>query len=127
MTDQWRSVAVLVDCGFRKNSILDWFHITKKFQPILNMNILGEEDKKRLEQVKWELWHGKHEKVLFNLTDVIKDMADEEMVSKLKSLFIYLNANKNQLCHYSERESQGLLFTSHVAESTVEHLIIAGS
>jgi hypothetical protein len=73
----------------RENSILDWFHITKKFQPILNMNILGEEDKKRLEQVKWELWHGKHEKVLFNLTDVIKDMADEEMVSKLKSLFIY--------------------------------------
>ena len=28
-----------------------------------------------------------------------------------------------QLCHYAERAKQGLSFTSHVAESTVEHLI----
>ena len=34
-----------------------------------------------------------------------------------------LKQNSHYLCHYAERKQKGLLFSSHVAESTVEHLI----
>lgn len=49
--------------------------------------------------------------------------ADQEIIAKLKKINIYLKQNSDYLCHYAERKQNGLLFTSHVAESTVEHLI----
>jgi hypothetical protein len=119
----WQATQVLEkDCS-NIEYILDWFHIAKKFEPLLNMNNILDENKKEIEKIKWEIWNGKHEKAILNLTYLIQNNDDENIVSKLKGISIYLKENKAQLCHYSEREKQGLLFTSHVAESTVEHLI----
>ena len=119
----WQATKILSkDCA-GVDYILDWFHIAKKFQPLLNLNSLAEETIKEIEQIKWEIWHGKHEKALLKINELINMLFDEEIISKLKGIESYLTENKSQLCHYSEREKQGLLFTSHVAESTVEHLI----
>lgn len=114
--------------GLEKNcaqieTVLDWFHIAKKFQPLLNMNMINEPIKAKIEQIKWEIWHGKGDKATANLKDLISVIADDNILPKLNGILIYLNENKIHLCHYAEREKQGLLFTSHVAESTVEHLI----
>lgn len=119
----WEATSLLSTHCANVEYILDWFHIAKKFQPLLNTSSLLEENIKKTEQIKWELWHGKHEKGLLNLRDLINQLSDEELASKLTGLLSYLTENKSRLCNYAEKEKQGLLFTSHVAESTVEHLI----
>lgn len=118
----WQATHILSNGCKKIEFILDWFHIAKKFQPILNLSELDEKIKDEIEQIKWEIWHGKHEKALSNLANLINDVSGET-TSKLKAILTYLKQNKEQLCDYAERAKQGLLFTSHVAESTVEHLI----
>ncbi len=119
----WQAAKILEkDCGDIEY-ILDWFHIAKKFQPLFNMTAIAEDNIKKIENIKWEIWHGKSEKAISSLKDLIKIISDDEVASKLNGILTYLNSNKTQLCLFSERDKQGLLFTSHVAESTVEHLI----
>jgi len=119
----WQAAKDLERNCAQMEAILDWFHISKKFQPLLNMNNICEPTKEKIEQIKWEIWHGKSEKAISNLKNIASIIVDENILSKLNGILIYLNKNKTHLCHYAEREKQGLLFTSHVAESTVEHLI----
>jgi hypothetical protein len=119
----WQVTQVLTKHCASVDYILDWFHIAKKFQPLLTTTTIAEDKIKKTEEIKWELWHGKHEKAILNLRELIKDTSDEIVISKLKGLLAYLKENESQLCNYSERKKQGLLFTSHVAESTIEHLI----
>lgn len=119
----WQATKVLEKDSASIETILDWFHISKKFQPLLNMNIMDESTKEKIEQIKWEIWHGKGDKAIANLKDLINVSVDDNIISKLNGILIYLNENKVHLCNYAEREKKGLLFTSHVAESTVEHLI----
>lgn len=119
----WRATSILSSSYADVESILDWFHIAKKFQPLLNMNSLSGDDINKIEGIKWEIWHGKSDKAILNLDNLTKNILDKEVVSKLNGILIYIKRNKSQLCHYAEREKLGLLFTSHVAESTVEHLI----
>lgn len=119
----WQATSVLLKSCAEVEYVLDWFHLAKKFQPLLNASSLAEETIKKIEQIKWELWHGKREKAFSNLRELIAHLSDKEVCLKLKGLLSYLTENQSHLCHYSEREKQGLLFTSHVAESTVEHLI----
>jgi len=119
----WQATQILSNGCKKIEFILDWFHIAKKFQPLLNLSELDQTIKNQIEQIKWEIWHGKHEKGLLNLESLIKNIFDQALSSKLKAILVYLKQNKEQLCHYAERAKQGLSFTSHVAESTVEHLI----
>ncbi|MCD8500124.1 MAG: hypothetical protein LRY43_03605 [Gammaproteobacteria bacterium] len=118
----WQATHILSNGCKKIEFILDWFHIAKKFQLILNLSALDERIKDEIERIKWGIWHGKHEKALSNLAELTDDVS-AEISSKLKAILVYLKQNKEKLCHYAERARQGLLFTSHVAESTVEHLI----
>ena len=119
----WQAAKVLEKgCG-QIETILDWFHIAKKFQPLLNMDVLSKTTKEKIEQIKWEIWHGKGDKAIANLKELTTMVIDDNILPKINGILIYLNENKTHLCHYAEREKEGLLFTSHVAESTVEHLI----
>ena len=120
----WQATNILKKNCAEVEYILDWFHIAKKFQPLLNMTAISEDNIKKIEQIKWEIWHGKHDKAISNLRELTNNKAfDEDLISKLNGILIYITENKSHLCHYSEKEKNGLLFTSHVAESTVEHLI----
>ena len=87
------------------------------------MSIIDELTRVKIEEIKWEIWHGKGDKAMANLNDLIDTVNDDNVSSKLKGLLIYLNQNRTRLCNYAERKNEGLLFTSHVAESTVEHII----
>ena len=117
----WQASSVLLNqCG-EIEYILDWFHIAKLFQPLINS--LEGENRDNIESVKWTLWQGKKSEAITKLKEVISQFSDGEIVPKLKVILTYLNQNIDQLCHYAERKEKGLLFTSHVAESTVEHLI----
>lgn len=117
----WQATASLTDKCLKVEYILDWFHIAKEFQPLLNQ--LEGNDKEKIESIKWNFWHGKKEEAYLKLTDAIKFFQDPDVTEKLKKIKTYLTQNKAYLVDYAERKAQGLIFTRHVAESTVEHLI----
>ncbi len=48
---------------------------------------------------------------------------DESVKMRLKKIFKYLTQNVKYLVNYAKRKEKFLAFTSHIAESTVEHLI----
>lgn len=102
-------------------SVLDWFHITKRFT-VLN-NRVGSDFKERLEKVKWFLWHGKPEDALRRLSQLQSDTKDEKILLDLQDLYEYIESNKKYLVNYQERQANSLPFTSILAESSVNTLI----
>ncbi len=100
--------------------ILDWFHIAKKFEPMIKSfpTTLSAE----LQSIKQLLWNGDSKMALCRLKGMAKQ-DNETHQSKLNGLYIYLNSNKAYLVNYNAKAEARLPYTSQVAESTVEHLI----
>lgn len=101
--------------------ILDWFHIGKKFENVING--INAEYSKELLQTKSYFWHG-------NVTDGIKMLEQikervpiKEEKSKVNGLLIYLKSNEEYIIDYNKQAMERKPYTSQVAESTVEHLI----
>jgi hypothetical protein len=103
--------------------ILDWFHIGKKFQNVINA--LGEPLTKSLESAKWSLWHGNTEEALATIALLRDNITDEKKRSSLKGLYDYLKNNQTYLVNYDEREKAGKVFTSQVAECHIDSIINA--
>ncbi|MBV9386135.1 MAG: UPF0236 family protein [Chroococcidiopsidaceae cyanobacterium CP_BM_ER_R8_30] len=103
--------------------ILDWFHIGKRFQNVIQA--LGEDFEKSLESAKWELWHGNAEIALAKLALIRENVKDSEKKAKLKGLSDYLKSNQDYLVNYEQRKQDGQTYTSQVAESHIESLINA--
>ena len=99
--------------------ILDWFHISMKFQNIA----MPEEFSELFNQVKWNLWHGNSDKALQRLDELKLKITDKALVVKLNKLYNYINNNKSGIVNYEARKKDGLVFTSNLAESTVNTLI----
>ena len=101
--------------------ILDWFHIAMKFK---NTGLNNKDLNKRLESAKWNLWHGKVSECLEILSLLCEDLkADIKRLNKVTKLKLYIENNKCFVTQYSERKHNNLIFTSHLAEATVESLI----
>ena len=121
--DNCQSIAhsIAEDCK-KVTYILDWFHISMKFQNIS----IPEEQKELLQSVKWNLWHGDSDKALARLKELAKIDAiaqDKSLAMKLSKLSTYISNNKDGIVSYEERKNKGLVFTSNLAESTVNTLI----
>jgi len=101
--------------------ILDWFHIAKKIQNVINIS--PTEKKAKLELIKEKIWYGEIDFSLKELEELRTTIDNEKLRSKVNGLFIYLEKNKDHIVNYKERAENKLIYTSHVAESTVEHLI----
>lgn len=101
-------------------TILDWFHISMKFQ---NIPTLSKEEQKALESAKWKLWHGQAQDCFDKLTAVISKIQDNKTKQKLQKLLEYLVNNEDILVNYEEKKANNLPFTSNIAESTVENLV----
>ena len=99
--------------------ILDWFHIGKKFKNA--EHVIPEELKDEYEKSKWCLWQGNVDKALMKL-DLIKGKIDNEK-TKIGTLITYIKNNQAYLINYQERDIKGLVYTSQLAESTVNNLI----
>ena len=102
--------------------ILDWFHIAMKFQNIS----IPDVDKELLESTKWNLWHGNCDKALGHLKELMDTKTiteDKSLTTKLRKLSTYISNNKDGIVNYAERKNKGLVFTSNLAESTVNTLI----
>ena len=78
---------------------------------------------KKLDKVKWCVWHGKADDSIERLNDIITNTHSEKMKDRLKKLQKYLKSNKDYLVNYSERHKNGQVISSSLAESNVESLI----
>lgn len=117
----WRVTSYLKKHCASITEILDWFHIALKFQPLISA--LKEEQSDLAEHAKWRIWHGDLKIGLEKLSALKQAVDNRQHRYKIEDLYRYLNENKSKIVDYSARKKSGLIFTSHIAESTVEHLI----
>jgi hypothetical protein len=100
-------------------SILDWFNVAMKIENIS----LPKKLKERLIRVKWHLWRGNVEYAVIRLEQLIDLAEDNNDINKIKKFLKYVCNNKDRIVDYRARQKEGLVFTSNLAESTVESLI----
>jgi hypothetical protein len=123
----------------RSDHILDWFHITMRITVIKQMakSLMGEDllnFEKRLDSIKWLLWHGN----VFKALDVLESLdceLDSEVFAEGKSakkhklwkavdeFYEYIQANSSFIPNYGERYRYGEAVSSAVAESTVNEMV----
>ncbi len=118
-TNCWSIVDSLASHCKGVTKVLDWFHISMKFKNIE----VPELQKKIFEKAKWHLWRGRVDRAFLRLTQVIESIKDSKQLKKLNQLKFYIENNSDNIVDYGARKKQGLAFTSHLAESTVESLI----
>lgn len=100
-------------------TILDWFHMGKKFKNA--EYIIPEELKKDYEKAKWCVWHGHSDKALTKLKAIQTQLKEDK--SKLSKLMTYIKNNKLHIINYHQREQAGQIYTSQLAESMVNNLV----
>lgn len=100
--------------------ILDWFHIGKYIQ---NIKRSVPEFLVVFEKTREMLWHGNVETALFLLKNLLKVAMDTEHIRLIDNFYNYINDNRDHIVNYDDRRKNSLIFSSHVAESTVEHLL----
>lgn len=105
-------------CG-SMTPILDWFHVAMKVENIS----LPKDLKERLTRVKWHLWRGNTEYATIRLEQLVKLAKKDKDIDKIKKFLKYVINNKERIVDYRARQKEGLVFTSNLAESTVESLI----
>jgi len=117
----WSVIDSLESGSLHIDRILDWFHIAMKFK---NTGLGDTTLNKKLDSAKWNLWHGDAEKCIGKLTSLIEEVdgniKQSNKVSKLKD---YIENNRIFIPQYSDRKNNNLIFTSNMAEATVESLI----
>ena len=114
----WQIVDALTPLCASITRILDWFHLGMKIQNIA----LPEHLKPKLIRIKWHLWRGKTENALKRLVELIA-LCPIDYKPRLEKLKTYLKNNEGKIVDYRERQNNGLIFTSNLAECTVESLI----
>lgn len=110
--------------------ILDWFHISMKFEHILKL-LRGMRHAqpgdaaafiKKIESAKWRLWHGRAEGAIQRLRE-IKSTATDKLQSHIRDLIGYLEWNRDRLIDYGARYRAKLPIATSLAESAVNFVI----
>ena len=115
----WNVVeAVRPLCG-SMTCILDWFHLAMKVDNIS----LPEKLKDKLMRIKWHLWRGNVDNARVRLQQLIEAASQEKHISRIKKFMTYITNNRDKIVNYKARKKDKLVFTSNLAESTVESLI----
>lgn len=100
--------------------ILDWFHIGKYIQRVkIKLPKLAS----KLDKISSLLWHGHVEESLVKIRALLNTVTDKCHLRILNNFHEYIFENKKYIVDYDDRSNKGLAYTSHIAESTVEHLL----
>jgi hypothetical protein len=116
----WNVVDSLESMSLSIERILDWFHIGMKFT---NIALSNDEQRLTAKKAKWHLWRGCSEKAIRRLNQLLEKLTIKSEKIKLQKLINYINNNKDYIVNYKERMNNNLVFTSQLAESTVESII----
>ena len=74
-------------------------------------------------RVKRHLWRGNVAHALKRLSELEKEAKTEKNIDKINKFHTYISNNSARITNYRERQKLGKVFTSNLAESTVESLI----
>ncbi len=118
-TNCWNVVEALRPLCASMTCILDWFHIGMKMQNIALPSPLKE----KFLRVKWHLWRGNTTAAIKRLTELRETAESSTVRTKIQNFMIYIQNNIDRIVNYRERHKKGMVFTSNLAESTVESLI----
>jgi hypothetical protein len=59
--------------------------------------------------------------------DILEKLRTElvsiDQKEKVKNFSNYIEDNRNHIINYDQRDQDGLVYTSHIAESTIEHYV----
>jgi hypothetical protein len=115
----WSVVESLRDLCGKMTCILDWFHISMKMDNIA----LSGQLKTKFIRVKWHLWRGNHEAAITRLEQLMELTEKESTLNKIKKFKNYVLNNAHRIVNYRQRQKNNEVFTSNLAEATVESLI----
>jgi hypothetical protein len=115
----WKIIDALKPLCKKVTAILDWFHISMKMENIS----LPENIKPKFLRVKWHLWRGNVSFAMIRLHQLKEMAVTDKALKKLTKFITYIDHNQDTIVDYRKRKNAGLVFTSHLAESTVESLI----
>tara|TARA_B110000091_G_scaffold194106_1_gene219674 strand:- start:2696 stop:4066 length:1371 start_codon:yes stop_codon:yes gene_type:complete len=117
----WSVIDNLENYSYSIERVLDWHHVAMKFQ---NSRLGDESLNEKLMSAKWHLWHGDSTSAITKLDDLLVSCKDDEKkVEKLTKLQTYIKNNANYIPDYRQKQDDGEIFTSQLAECTVESLI----
>ena len=116
----WHVIKALEPLCLFMVCILDWFHVGKYIKQVKAKlpDLIPQLDK-----IKSLLWHGQIEDSLVTIKTLSNTVTDKEHLKIINNFYEYIFENKKYIVDYDERSNKGLPYTSHVAESTVEHLL----
>lgn len=117
----WSTIQSLEKYCASIECILDWHHISMKFDQLINQ--LEDPCSGKLESLKWKVWHGKSDEAIDKLSKLYLDLLNTDYADKLHDLLKYLSNNINYLVSYQFRKDNELPYTSSIIESTVETLV----
>ncbi len=106
---------------FSLTCILDWFHIGKYAQNLKSQ--LPSQYQNFIDSAKTELWYGRSDLALSILEKFQEELKSDDYKKKVENFSAYIKGNVEYIVDYSNRDKDGLIYTSHIAESTVEHYI----
>jgi len=115
----WKIAESLAPLCGKITYILDWFHISMKMENIA----LPEALKSKFIRVKWHLWRGNIDRALVRLDELEILASDKKEKDKITKFSVYIQNNTSRIIDYRKRKNDGFVFTSNLAESTVESLI----
>ena len=115
----WSVISSLTSSYYNIITILDWFHIGKQFKNVEHH--IPETLRESFDGAKWFLWHGNPEASLERLGMIRSEMDDHK--KSISSLMTYIKNNHANIVNYSKREDEGFVYTSQLAESTVNNLV----
>lgn len=115
----WKIAESLAPLCSKITYILDWFHISMKMENIA----LPEALKIKLMRIKWHLWRGNVDRALVRLDELKILTSNIKEKEKITKFSVYIQNNKSRIIDYRKRKNDGFVFTSNLAESTVESLI----
>jgi hypothetical protein len=101
--------------------ILDWFHVGKKFKE--RESKIPESLKEQYNKAKWHLWHGHPLTSIIRLQQVKDKLIDSTATKKVKELIDYIGNNKDYIVNYHSRRINKLVYTSQLAECSVNSVI----
>jgi hypothetical protein len=119
--------------------VIDWFHITMRLT-VLQQQTKALEGKhlqdgaavsKKLESIKFLLWHGNVEEALERLTkllldlDLIRDLSAPagKLAAGVAEFETYIRNNQESIPNYGERYRQGETISTAFVESTINQVV----
>jgi hypothetical protein len=115
----WKIAESLAPLCGKITYILDWFHMSMKMENIALPEVL----KSKLIRIKWHLWRGNVDRALVRLDELKILTSNIKEKDKITKFSVYIQNNKSRIIDYRKRKNDGFVFTSNLAESTVESLI----